>query len=682
MIKLTFFVNLQHYSLDFVDRIRIMRYSIKKDLNWKRRLAEKKVAPAIIDGNNKMKRIIQDKQLLIRRIFLMCYDMLAVFAASILALLVRFDFHIMSVPPEYLDEVWRTIPYMAVMTLVIFWVLRLYSSLWSYAGALEMMYVVSACVLDAIVNAALILIRNWGDMFPVPRSFYVLYGIFLFILVMGCRYSYRGLRVLRNMRRAGVYRRNVLVIGAGDAGNQIIKEISNSRYVRKKVVGVIDDDRNKIGNYIHGAKVVGDRNDILAKVQELHVHEIIIAMPSANQKQIKEILDICKDTGCTLKRLPGIYQLVNGDVSVSKLKDVDANDLLGRDPVCVDLQSIMDYVSGKVVMVTGGGGSIGSELCRQIAAHKPKLLIIVDIYENTTYDVQNELKVKFPELNLVVLIASVRNTNRMNWIFEHYKPEIIYHAAAHKHVPLMEDSPNEAIKNNVLGTWKIVQAADRYGVKKFVMISSDKAVNPTNIMGASKRICEMIIQTYNRRSRTDFVAVRFGNVLGSNGSVIPLFQKQIERGGPVTVTHPDIVRYFMTIPEAVSLVLQAGAYAKGGEIFVLDMGEPVKILDLAKNLILLSGHKPDEDIHIVFTGLRPGEKLYEEMLMDEEGLQDTANKLIHIGKPIELDETKFMQQLEELKEYVVTEPDDIRERVKEIVPTYHPEQGGDAHMDE
>lgn len=603
----------------------------------------------------------------------MCYDLLAVFAASILALLVRFDFHIMNVPSEYLDEVWRTIPYMAIVTLVIFWFLRLYSSLWSYAGALEMMYVVSACVLDAITNAALILVRNWGDMFPVPRSFYVLYGIFLFILVMGCRYSYRGLRVLRNMHRAGVYRRNVLVIGAGDAGNQIIKEISNSRYVRKKVVGVIDDDRNKIGNYIHGAKVVGDRNDILAKVQELHVHEIIIAMPSANQKQIKEILDICKDTGCTLKRLPGIYQLVNGDVSVSKLKDVDVNDLLGRDPVSVDLQSIMDYVSGKVVMVTGGGGSIGSELCRQIAAHKPKLLIIVDIYENTTYDVQNELKVKFPELNLVVLIASVRNTNRMNWIFEHYKPEIIYHAAAHKHVPLMEDSPNEAIKNNVLGTWKIVQAADRYGVKKFVMISSDKAVNPTNIMGASKRICEMIIQTYNRRSKTDFVAVRFGNVLGSNGSVIPLFQKQIERGGPVTVTHPDIVRYFMTIPEAVSLVLQAGAYAKGGEIFVLDMGEQVKILDLAKNLILLSGHKPDEDIHIVFTGLRPGEKLYEEMLMDEEGLQDTANKLIHIGKPIELDEEKFMQQLEDLKEYVVTEPDDIREVVKKIVPTYYPE---------
>ena len=629
-----------------------------------------------------MRRIIKNKQLLIRRIFLICYDMLAVFAASIVALLIRFDLHIMKIPAQYLDEVWRTLPYMMAATFLIFWILRLYSSLWSYAGALEMMYVVSACILDTIAVATIILIRNWGDMYPVPRSFYILYGLFLFLFVMGCRYSYRGLRVFRNMRNDGVHCRNVLVIGAGDAGNQLIKEINNSQYVKKKVVGVIDDDRNKIGSYIHGAKVVGDRSDILEKVEELHVHEIIIAMPSATQKQIKGILDICKETGCTLQRLPGIYQLVNGEVSVSKLKDVDVNDLLGRDPVCVNLQSIMNYVAGKVIMVTGGGGSIGSELCRQIAAHKPKQLIIVDIYENTTYDVQNELKVRFPELNLVVLIASVRNTNRMNWIFEHYRPEIIYHAAAHKHVPLMEESPNEAIKNNVLGTWKIVQAADRYGVKKFVMISTDKAVNPTNIMGASKRICEMIIQTYNRRSKTDFVAVRFGNVLGSNGSVIPLFKKQIERGGPVTVTHPDIVRYFMTIPEAVSLVLQAGTYARGGEIFVLDMGEPVKILDLARNLILLSGHKPDEDIRIVFTGLRPGEKLYEEMLMDEEGLQDTENNLIHIGKPIELDEDKFMQQLEELKEYVVTEPEDIREYVKKIVPTYHPELAGESQTDE
>lgn len=621
-----------------------------------------------------MKQLIRDRQLFIRRIFLMCYDMFAVFVASMVALMIRFDLNFYNVPSEYLNEVWRTLPYMMAITLIIFWGLRLYSSLWSYAGALEMMYVVSACILDAIAVAALILVRNWGDMFPVPRSFYILYGLFLLVLIMGCRYSYRGLRVIRNMRRDGVYRRNVLVIGAGEAGNQLIKEINNSRYVRKKVVGVIDDDKTKIGNYIHGAKVVGDRSCIRDKVLELHVHEIIIAMPSASPKQMKGILDICKETGCELKRLPGIYQLVNGEVGISKLKDVDVNDLLGREPVTVDLESIMGYVSGKIIMVTGGGGSIGSELCRQIAGHKPKQLIILDIYENTTYDIQNELKVKFPELDLVVLIGSVRNTNRMNWIFETYHPEIIYHAAAHKHVPLMEESPNEAIKNNVLGTWKIVQAADHYHVKRFVMISTDKAVNPTNIMGASKRICEMIIQTYNKRSNTEYVAVRFGNVLGSNGSVIPLFKKQIERGGPVTVTDPNIVRYFMTIPEAVSLVLQAGAYAKGGEIFVLDMGEPVKILDLAKNLILLSGHKPDEDIQIVFTGLRPGEKLYEEMLMDEEGLQDTENNLIHIGKPIELDEEKFLNQLEKLKEYVVTEPSDIREWVKEIVPTYQPKE--------
>lgn len=621
-----------------------------------------------------MKQLIRDRQLFIRRIFLMCYDMFAVFVASMVALMIRFDLNFYNVPSEYLNEVWRTLPYMMAITLIIFWGLRLYSSLWSYAGALEMMYVVSACILDAIAAAALILVRNWGDMFPVPRSFYILYGLFLLVLIMGCRYSYRGLRVIRNMRRDGVYRRNVLVIGAGEAGNQLIKEINNSRYVRKKVVGVIDDDKTKIGNYIHGAKVVGDRSCIRDKVLELHVHEIIIAMPSASPKQMKGILDICKETGCELKRLPGIYQLVNGEVGISKLKDVDVNDLLGREPVTVDLESIMGYVSGKIIMVTGGGGSIGSELCRQIAGHKPKQLIILDIYENTTYDIQNELKVKFPDLDLVVLIGSVRNTNRMNWIFETYHPEIIYHAAAHKHVPLMEESPNEAIKNNVLGTWKIVQAADHYHVKRFVMISTDKAVNPTNIMGASKRICEMIIQTYNKRSDTEYVAVRFGNVLGSNGSVIPLFKKQIERGGPVTVTDPNIVRYFMTIPEAVSLVLQAGAYAKGGEIFVLDMGEPVKILDLAKNLILLSGHKPDEDIQIVFTGLRPGEKLYEEMLMDEEGLQDTENNLIHIGKPIELDEEKFLNQLEKLKEYVVTEPSDIREWVKEIVPTYQPKE--------
>ena len=620
-----------------------------------------------------MRQVIKDRQLFIRRIFLICYDILAVFISSMLALLIRFDFHLKNIPPEYLNEVWKALPYMLLATIAIFWWLRLYSSLWSYAGALEVMYVVSACVIDTLISAGIILLRNWGDMYPVPRSFYILFGLFLMVMVLGCRYSYRALRSLRILHKKKAYQRNVLVVGAGDAGNQLIKEINNSYYIEKKVVGVIDDDCAKIGNYIHGTKVLGDRSCILEKVQELHVHEIIIAMPSASPRQIRGILEVCKETGCELKRLPGIYQLVNGEVSVSKLKDVDVNDLLGREPVSVDLESIMGYVSGKVVMVTGGGGSIGSELCRQVAEHHPKRLIIVDIYENTTYDIQNELKVKFPELDLVVLIASVRNTNRMNHIFEIYRPEIIYHAAAHKHVPLMEESPNEAIKNNVLGTLKIVQAADLYQVKKFVMSSTDKAVNPTNIMGASKRICEMIIQTYNRRSETEYVAVRFGNVLGSNGSVIPLFKKQIERGGPVTVTDPEIVRYFMTIPEAVSLVLQAGAYAKGGEIFVLDMGEPVRILDLAKNLILLSGHKPDEDIQIIFTGLRPGEKLYEEILMEEEGMQNTENKLIHIGKPIEMDEERFLEQLNELKEYVVTEPDDIRDWVKRIAPTYHPE---------
>ena len=383
------------------------------------------------------------------------------------------------------------------------------------------------------------------------------------------------------------------------------------------------------------------------------------------------ILDICKETSCKLRSLPGMYQLVNGEVSVSKLRDVEVEDLLGRDPIEVDLNSILGYVKGKKVLVTGGGGSIGSELCRQIASHQPAMLIILDIYENSVYDVQQELLVRYPELKLEVLIGSVRNTNRMNWIFEHYKPDIVYHAAAHKHVPLMEDSPNEAVKNNVFGTFKTAQAAAMNNVKRFVMISTDKAVNPTNIMGASKRICEMIIQTFNKHYDTEFVAVRFGNVLGSNGSVIPLFKKQILAGGPVTVTHPDIIRYFMTIPEAVSLVLQAGAYAKGGEIFVLDMGKPVKILDLAKNLIRLSGFRVDEDIKIEFTGLRPGEKLYEELLMEEEGMQETANRLIHIGKPIEIDESRFFVQLRDLKEASKNESSDIRPMIKEIVPTYH-----------
>jgi FlaA1/EpsC-like NDP-sugar epimerase len=465
-----------------------------------------------------------------------------------------------------------------------------------------------------------------------------------------------------------------MVVGAGEAGNMLIKEIMASDYLHKNICCVIDDSNQKVGSLLQGVKIVGNRDSIPAMVEKYEIKEIIVAIPSADKKELSAIVNICQKTGCSVKILPGIYEIVNEEAKLGQLRDVQVEDLLGRDPIVVDLDSIMGYVTGRVVMVTGGGGSIGSELCRQLADHGVKQLIIVDIYENNAYAIQQELIMKHPDLDLKVLIASVRNTNRLKSIFEAYKPEIVYHAAAHKHVPLMEVSPNEAVKNNVFGTLKTVKAADAAGVEKFVLISTDKAVNPTNIMGATKRICEMIVQTYNKKSKTDFVAVRFGNVLGSNGSVIPLFKKQIEAGGPVTVTHPDIIRYFMTIPEAVSLVLQAGAFAKGGEIFVLDMGEPVKILDLAENLIRLSGFVPYQDINIKFTGLRPGEKLYEELLMDEEGLQDTENKLIHIGKPIKLDEEKFLADLDNLYMACLDEPNPatVRKLVGAIVPTYKP----------
>ncbi len=617
-----------------------------------------------------MKTLTETNQLLFKRLILIIYDIIAVVAASLLALFIRFEGRYIEIPREYISRSLQYIPAIIVITLIIFYGFRLYSSLWTYAGAPELINITFASALSAMAQ---MMVMVFFDV-RMPRSYYILYGVSLWILVFLSRFSYRGIRTLIKRQASGENTSRVLLVGAGAAGNMLVKEIRNSNYVRKQVVCIVDDDKSKEGSYLHGVKVLGNRQNIPELVKRYRIDEIIIAMPSAPAKEIKEILDVCKETGCELKRLPGVYQLVNGEVGISKLKEVDVNDLLGREPVKVDLSTILNYVSGKTVLVTGGGGSIGSEICRQVAEHRPKMLVLVDIYENTTYDIQNELKNKYPELNLVVLIASVRNTKRMDMIFETYRPDIVYHAAAHKHVPLMEDSPNEAVKNNVLGTWKVVQAADKWKVKRFVMISTDKAVNPTNIMGATKRICEMIIQTYNTRSKTEFVAVRFGNVLGSNGSVIPLFKKQIEQGGPVTVTHPDIIRYFMTIPEAVSLVLQAGAYAKGGEIFVLDMGEPVKIADLARNLILLSGHKPDEDIQIVYTGLRPGEKLYEEMLMHEEGLQETENKLIHIGKPIKMDEEHFLLQLENLKEYVVQEPEDIRKWVQEIVPTYHPQK--------
>lgn len=615
-----------------------------------------------------MSKRIHDYRLILRRTFLVTYDVAAILAAGILALLLRFELDYSAIDVKYLEMIWKYFPINAVTTIAVFYFVRLYHSLWAFAGITEMQNVVAGCIITSIAQfVGMQLMRM-----TLPRSYYILYAMIFGILILLSRFMYRFIRMARRKHRIETDGIRTMVIGAGEAGSLIIKEIMTSEHLNLKVACVIDDDPDKIGRYIQGVRVVGDRTKILQYVESMSIDEIIIAMPAVKKSRIKAIIDICNETECELKILPGVYQFMTGEVSVSKLRKVEIEDLLGRDPVQLDLNQIMGYVRDKVVLVTGGGGSIGSELCRQIAASGPKQLIIVDIYENNAYDIQQELITKYPELNLVVLIASVRNTARMNAIFAKYRPNLVYHAAAHKHVPLMEVSPHEAIKNNVFGTWKTVMAADRYGVDRFVLISTDKAVNPTNIMGASKRICEMIVQTYDNRSETEFVAVRFGNVLGSNGSVIPLFKKQIEMGGPVKVTHPDIIRYFMTIPEAVSLVLEASAKAKGGEIFVLDMGEPVKILDLAKNLIKLSGLVPDEDIKIEFTGLRPGEKLYEELLMDEEGLRSTENSMIHIGKPIELDEEKLFGQLESLKKIIDDEPDEIRKMIQEIVPTYHP----------
>lgn len=599
---------------------------------------------------------------------LVVLDILIVSVTGFLALYVRYDFRFSKMDMEFVSTELKYLPANLVFTMILFVLFRLYRSVWSFASSTELLNVIGACsasVLCQIVILAVLRVR-------MPISYYL---IKYFLLIMGIgtlRFTYRILRMFQE-RRVGLKRdarRNTMVVGAGEAGAMVIKEFQNSRYLDQKVCCVVDDNEAKQGKYLRGVKIMGTRNDIGFLAREMNVDEIIVALPSVPQSEVREILQICQETGCKLKVLPGIYQMINGEVSVSRLRKVEIEDLLGREPIKLQVESVMGYVAGKTILVTGGGGSIGSELCRQIAAHNPKRLIIADIYENNAYDIQQELKHRYPDLDLVVLIASVRNAHRIDTIFENYRPEIVYHAAAHKHVPLMEDSPNEAIKNNVFGTYTTAQAADRYGVLRFVLISTDKAVNPTNVMGASKRICEMIIQMMNQRSRTDFVAVRFGNVLGSNGSVIPLFKKQIEQGGPVTVTHPDIIRYFMTIPEAVSLVLQAGALAKGGEIFVLDMGEPVKILDLAVNLIRLSGYKPFEEIPVEFTGLRPGEKLYEELLMSEEGLKETENKLIHIGKPIEFDEERFLQELEELREMAEEDSDGIRRKVQEIVPTY------------
>ena len=610
-------------------------------------------------------------QLLVRRIFLVITDIILINGSVFLSLIMRFEINIASVPEEYIQKyIVNVIPF-TIVTLIIFWCFRMYHSLWQYASIAELYKIVEACVVAELAHLCVTSFMGW----MLPRSCYFISGVFLIVAMSASRFMYRLLRQLINEYRHTSEQLKIMIIGAGEATSVLMREISNSRYLdNSKVVCIIDDDLGKVGKYIRGVKIVGTRDHIKEYARYYDIDEIIFAIPSASTKDKREILNICKETSCNLKILPGVYQMVDGEINIKDLRNVDVLDLLGRDPVKVDIESIMGYVKDKTVLVTGGGGSIGSELCRQLVSHKPKCLVIFDIYENNAYDIQQELKIKYPDANVVTLIGSIRNTSRLESVFEQYKPDIVYHAAAHKHVPLMEVSPNEAIKNNVVGTWNVAKMADKYGVKKFVMISTDKAVNPTNVMGATKRICEMIIQSFNEKSKTDFVAVRFGNVLGSNGSVIPLFKRQIEAGGPVTVTHPDIIRYFMTIPEAVSLVLQAGAYAKGGEIFILDMGEPVKIDDLAKNLIRLSGYTLGVDMEIKYTGLRPGEKLYEELLMNEEGMQDTDNKLIHIGRPIEFDKEHFYEKLEELKEMAYAEDSaDIRKKIMEVVDTYHPQ---------
>lgn len=602
------------------------------------------------------------------KVLLIVLDIIFINLSSFLALWLRFNMKIRDIELWYVDSIVSAALVNTVGTVLIFAVLKLYSSLWRFASIKELVYVIEGCIASILLN----IFFYFFTYKPIFRSYFLLYGASLFLLTCVSRFSYRLVRLLYRSNIHGRHVRNTMIIGAGEACNVVMKELELSTELDARICCVIDDDVKKQGTYIHGVKVVGGRDKILEYAERYAINEIIVAIPSASKVEQRKILAICQQVqGCELKILPGVYQLVNGEVSVSKLRNVEIEDLLGRDPIQITTEKIGRYVSDKVVLVTGGGGSIGSELCRQIAANGVRQLIIFDIYENNAYDIQQELKRTYPNLDLVVLIGSVRNGRKVNSVFEKYRPDIVYHAAAHKHVPLMEDSPNEAIKNNVFGTYKVALAADRYKTSKFVLISTDKAVNPTNIMGASKRMCEMIIQVFNNRSKTEYVAVRFGNVLGSNGSVIPLFRKQIEEGGPVTVTHPDIIRYFMTIPEAVSLVLQAGASAKGGEIFVLDMGKPVKIADLARNMIRLSGLKEGVDIEIKYTGLRPGEKLYEELLMEEEGLKGTENELIHIGRPLEFQEEEFLKDLEELYQEAYAETDQMKRIVKKIVPTYH-----------
>ena len=641
---------------------------------------------------------------LVVSILLALYDIAVSAGAYLAALWIRFDCEYSEIPHHYFMAWLKFAPLYAAVCVLVFWLFKLYQSVWKYASFSELARTAAASLLLGIfytVGITAIFER-------MPISYYV-GGIMLqFMLSLAVRFMYRFVHLERNRmswRQTDSTAGRVMLIGAGSAGRMILRDLQSAKEVHDRVCCIIDDDKNKRGCFIDGVPIVGGREDILLNVEKYRIEKIFLAIPSATAEQRRDILDICKETTCELKNLPGMYQFVTGNVVASQMKDVAVEDLLGREPVKVDMQDIYDFIKGKTILVTGGGGSIGSELCRQIASHDPKQLVIFDIYENNAYAIQQELKDKYPHLDLAVLIGSVRDSRRINQVFETYRPDVVYHAAAHKHVPLMEDSPCESIKNNAIGTYKTAYAAMTNGCKRFVLISTDKAVNPTNIMGASKRLCEMIVQSFDRKIRdnkadellplhvhrddedgsmhdiarlsgsakTEFVAVRFGNVLGSNGSVVPRFKEQIARGGPVTVTHPDIIRYFMTIPEAASLVLQAGTYARGGEIFVLDMGSPVKIDTLARNLIKLSGLRPDVDIKIEYTGLRPGEKLYEEKLMSEEGMRTTPNKLIHIGSPIPFDTDTFLAQLQLLMEAAYAgKESEIRALVAHVVPTYHP----------
>jgi FlaA1/EpsC-like NDP-sugar epimerase len=614
----------------------------------------------------KEKRI--NRLLLPRIILLVVMDVLVVNAAAFLAVFIRyeFDYEVLRVSGfllELLDWVWLNI----LVTLAAFLLFRLYSSLWGFAGADELLHIFGATMLVGAVQMALILL----GVMELPRSFPVLFSMLLFISTTVLRFSYRFARRL-NMRLRQEDGQRTMLIGAGQAGALVLREFKNSRYSQNRVVCIIDDDPTKIGRQMMGVPIVGGRDVIKAAVNQYNVAEIILAIPSVSTKAKKEIWEICSRTGCKFKQMPGIYQLANGEVSIQAIRDIDIEDLLERDVVKVDMGGLSDLIRGKTVMVTGGGGSIGSELCRQLAAYDPAELVIFDIYENNAYAIEQELRANYPELTVHVLIGSVRDEKRINAVMQTFRPAMVYHAAAHKHVPLMERSPLEAVKNNVFGTLNTARAAMAAGVEHFVLISTDKAVNPTNVMGASKRICEMIIQSMAGQSETCFAVVRFGNVLGSNGSVIPLFREQIRKGGPVTVTHPDITRFFMTIPEAVTLVLQAGAFAKGGEIFVLDMGKPVKIDDLARNMIRLSGFEPDVDIAVIYTGLRPGEKLYEELLMDEEGLDRTANDLIYVGHKLDFDQNCLLAELEELSRLEEGQEYQLRRQLRALVPTYTP----------